>query len=327
MTFDPKSVLKYIILFLIGIGILYLAFKGQDLNRIWVEIKNANFLWVALSAVSLWLAHLLRALRWRLLYHSINYKVNFWHTYHAVIIGYLANLGLPRFGEIVRCSVILRTEKVPMFASIGTVITERLFDVLVLLISGIFLLIFQYELVSGFLYETIYINLNHKIQSLNFLWLIALAVSIIAIIGGLVYLIRKRLSNKFLRILVGLRQGFNSYRRLNSKPLFMLYTSGIWFFYCLSMYLAFSAIQITSGLGFNAAFTALVFSSFAMIAPVQGGIGVFHWMVAQALVLYTISFKDALAYATIIHSSQILLTLIIGTVSLLFVLTKKSKSS
>lgn len=303
-----------------GIGILYLAFKGQDLSRIWQEIKNANFLWIAFSALSIWIAHVLRAVRWRMLYQSINYNVAFWHTYHAVIIGYLANLALPRFGEIGRCTVILKTDKVPMFASIGTVITERLIDVFVLLLSGLLMLIFQYDLVSDFLYKTIYSSTADKIKSLNYLWLLGLFVLVTGLITAVVYLIRKKLSKKFLRIFVGLRQGFGSYRKLKHKPLFILYTFGIWFFYYLSMYLAFSAIQITSGLGFNAAYTALVFSSFAMVAPVQGGIGVFHWMVTQALVLYSIAFKDGLAYATIIHSSQLLLILVLGCLSLFFVL-------
>ncbi|KQR69669.1 lysylphosphatidylglycerol synthase transmembrane domain-containing protein [Pedobacter sp. Leaf176] len=320
MRFYPKSALKYIVLFLLGLGVLYFAFRGQDLNKIWQEIRNANFLWVAISTISVWLAHVLRAMRWRMLYQSINYKVSFWHTYHAVIIGYLANLALPRFGEIGRCSVILKTEKVPMFASIGTVITERLVDVLVLLLSGLLLLTFQYELVSDFLYNTLYSSTADKIKSLNYFWIIGLFVLVVLLITLMSYLIRKKLGRKFLRVFVGLRQGFNSYRKLNNKPLFMIYTFGIWFFYWLSLYLAFSAFQITSGLGFNAAFTSLVFSSFAMIAPVQGGIGVFHWMVAQALVLYSVTFKDGLAYATIIHSSQLLLILILGGLSLFSVL-------
>jgi len=107
--------------------------------------------------------------------------------------------------------------------------------------------------------------------------------------------------------------------------LFLVYTLGIWTFYLLSMYFAFSAIPSTSGLYFDAAFTAVVFSGFAMAAPVQGGIGVFHWVVAQALVLYGISFKDGLAYATIIHSSQVLLILFLGSISLFIVLSKKAK--
>jgi len=326
VTFDLKTALKYIILFLIGIGVLYLAFRGQDLNKIWQEIKNADFLWVTVSAVSVWLAHVLRAMRWRMLYQSVNYKVSFWHTYHAVIIGYLANLALPRFGEIGRCSVILKTEKVPMFASIGTVITERLIDVLVLLLSGLLLLMFQYELVSGFISNTIYSSVVNKIQSLSYFWIVGLSVLLVIIIILVSYLVRKKLGRKFLRIFIGLRQGFNSYRKLDNKPLFMVYTFGIWFFYWLSIYLAFSAIQITTGLRFNAAFTVLVFSSFAMVAPVQGGIGVFHWMVAQALVLYSVTFKEGLAYATIIHSSQLLLILILGSLSLFSVLlTSKNK--
>lgn len=91
MTFDLKTALKYIILFLIGMGVLYLAFRGQDLARIWLEIKTANYFWVATSAISVLIAHVLRALRWQMLYKSIHYNVTFWNTYHAVIIGYLAN--------------------------------------------------------------------------------------------------------------------------------------------------------------------------------------------------------------------------------------------
>ncbi|MBC6113050.1 lysylphosphatidylglycerol synthase transmembrane domain-containing protein [Pedobacter fastidiosus] len=323
MTFDLKTALKYIILLVIGIGVLYLAFKGQDLGRIWVEIKSANFFWVILSSIIVWLAHVLRALRWQMLYKSIQYKVSFWNAYHAVMIGYLANLALPRFGEIGRCSVIHKAEKVPMFASIGTVITERLFDVLVLLLTGLAILIFQYNIVADFLYNTIYLSLANKLQSLNYFWLIGIFFLFLLLIVGTVYFLRKKFSKKFLRIFVSLRQGFGSYGKLKNKPLFLLYTFGIWSFYFLSMYTAFFAIESTSALGLNAAFTAIVFSGFAMVAPVQGGIGVFHWMVGQSLVLYGLAFKDGLAYATIIHSSQVLLILILGSLSLFLVLTKK----
>lgn len=323
MIFDLKTALKYIILFLIGIGVLYLAFRGQDLGKIWQEIKTANYFWVVVSAIAVLIAHVLRALRWQMLYQSIHYKVSFWNAYHAVMIGYLANLALPRFGEIGRCSVIHKAEKVPMFASIGTVITERLFDVLVLFLTSIAMVAFQYEIVSDFLYNAIYLNLVKKLGAINYLWLVAIGLIILAFITVTIYFLRQKFSNKFLRIFVNLRQGFGSYSKLKQKGLFLAYTAGIWLFYSLSMYFAFSAIQATSGLHFNAAFTAIVFSGFAMAAPVQGGIGVFHWMVAQSLVLYAISFKDGLAYSTIIHSSQVLLILVLGSLSLFLILTKK----
>ncbi|QNN42061.1 lysylphosphatidylglycerol synthase transmembrane domain-containing protein [Pedobacter roseus] len=323
MTFDLKTALKYIILFLTGVGVLYLAFRGQDLGKIWLEIKTANYFWVITSAFAVWIAHVLRALRWQMLYQSIHYKVSFWNAYHAVMIGYLANLALPRFGEIGRCSVIHKAEKVPMFASIGTVITERLFDVLVLFLTGLAMLIFQYDIVSDFLYDTIYLNIAKKINTLNYWWLVGIGIVVLLLIVSAIYFLRQKFSKKFLRIFVSLRQGFGSYSKLRQKRLFLIYTLLIWVFYSLSMYFAFSSIQATSGLHFNAAFTAIVFSGFAMAAPVQGGIGVFHWMVAQSLVLYGISFKDGLAYSTIIHSSQVLLILILGSLSLFLILTKK----
>ncbi|TCD12765.1 flippase-like domain-containing protein [Pedobacter frigidisoli] len=324
MTFDLKTALKYIILFLIGIGVLYLAFRGQDLEKIWLEIKSANYFWVFISALAVWIAHVLRALRWQMLYKSIHYKVSFWNAYHAVMIGYLANLALPRFGEIGRCSVIHKAEKVPMFAAIGTVITERLFDVLVLFLTALAMLIFQYEIVSDFLHGTIYLSITKKLSTINYFWLIGIVIITIILVVAAIYFLRQKFSKKFLRIFVSLRQGFGSYSKLKQKGLFLTYTLGIWIFYSLSMYFAFSSIQATSGLHFNAAFTAIVFSGFAMAAPVQGGIGVFHWMVAQSLVLYSIAFKDGLAYATIIHSSQVLLILILGSLSLFIILTKKN---
>jgi len=323
VTFDLKTALKYIILFLIGVGVLYLAFRGQDLGKIWEEIKGADFFWVIVSSFAVWIAHVLRALRWQMLYRSIQYNVGFWNAYHAVIIGYLANLALPRFGEIGRCSVIHKAEKVPMFASIGTVITERLFDVLVLLLTSVAMLVFQYDIVSGFLYHTIYLNLAKKLGSINYLWLLAIGIIVILLIVIAIYLLRQKFSQKFLRIFVSLRQGFGSYSKLKQKGLFLGYTFGIWVFYSLSMYFAFSSIPATSGLHFNAAFTAIVFSGFAMAAPIQGGIGVFHWVVAQALVLYGVLFKDGLAYATIIHSSQVLLILILGSLSLTRIVFRK----
>jgi len=327
VTFDLRTALKFIILFLIGIGVLYLAFRGQDLEKIWQEIKTANYFWVIISAIAVLIAHVLRALRWRMLYQSIHYDVGFWHAYHAVMIGYLANLALPRFGEIGRCSVIRKAAKVPMFASIGTVITERLFDVVMLFLTGLAMLIFQYDIVADFLYQTIYRNLAKKLNELNYWWLVGFSAVILLLIVISIYFLRQKFGKKFLRIFVNLRQGFGSYSKLKEKGLFLTYTLGIWVFYLLSMYFAFSSIPSTSDLHLNAAFTAIVFSGFAMAAPVQGGIGVFHWMVAKSLVLYGISFKDGLAYSTIIHSSQFLLILVLGSLSLFFILTKRDAVS
>ncbi|TDG37159.1 flippase-like domain-containing protein [Pedobacter changchengzhani] len=327
MVVHLKTAIKYIFLFLIGIAVLYFAFKNQDLCKIWLEIKSANYFWILLSVVTVWFAHVLRAMRWQMLYNSISYKVSFWNTYHAVFIGYLANLALPRFGEIAKCSVVHKTANVPLFASIGTVITERLFDIFVLLLTGLALVFFQFNLVFDFLNDTIYANISKQLAGINYLWVLGLLILLLVFVLLIFYLLRKKFNNKFLRILVSLKQGFNSYHKLKNKPLFLVYTFGIWVLYFLSMYFAFFSLAATASLGLNVAYTALVFSSFAMVAPVQGGIGVFHWMVAQALLLHFVPFKDGLAYATIIHSSQLLLVLFLGSASLFVVLTKRRSSN
>jgi len=322
---SSKLATKYLILLTIGFGILYLAFKDQNSEKIWAEIKQANLCWVFISATCVFIANILRALRWRMLYQSINYNVGFWSTFHALIIGYLANLALPRFGEIARCSVLLRTNKIPLSSSIGTVVTERLLDVAVLLLMGVLILLFQYNLVFDFLYQNIYLSLLDRLQTINFYVLAAICFAMI--IGGffIISFLKSKINKKFLRIFIGLKQGINSVTKVKSKTLFTFYTVGIWIFYFLSMYTCFFSIPSTQSLGFSAAFTALVFSSFAMVAPVQGGIGIFHWMVAKALVLYSIPFNEGLTYATIIHSAQVLITLLLGTISLITVLTKKNE--
>lgn len=322
MIVNLKTVVKYIFLFLVGIIILYLAFKGQNLNKIWHEVKSANYFWVGISVVTVWFAHVLRAYRWQMLYTSISFKVSFWNAYHAVFIGYLANLALPRFGEIAKCAVVQKTEKVPLFASIGTVVTERLFDVFVLLLTGVALLCFQFDLVFEFLSETIYASVSKKLIGINYYWVIVIILMVILVVVLAIYFLRKKFNNKFLRVLVSLKQGFTSYYKLKNKGLFLVYTCGIWLLYFLSMYFAFFAIDATAHLGLNVAFTAIVFSGFAMVAPVQGGLGIFHWMVAQALLLHLVPFNDGLAYATIIHSSQLLLILVLGSSSLFLVFKK-----
>lgn len=323
MNFSFKLAIKYLILLISGFGILYLAFKDQDLEKIWAEIKHANLYWVCISATFVLIANILRALRWRMLYQSINYNIGFWSTFHALIIGYLANLALPRLGEIARCSVLLRTNKIPLSSSIGTVVTERLIDVAVLLLMGVLILLFQYNLVFDFLYQTIYLGLIDRLQTINYYIISAVCLCLIIGVFFIISFLKSKINKKFIRVLVGLKQGFNSVTQVKNKTLFIIYTTGIWIFYFISMYTCFFSIESTRNLGFSAAFTALVFSSFAMVAPVQGGIGIFHWMVAKALVLYSIPFNEGLTYATIIHSAQVLITLFLGTISLTAVFTEK----
>lgn len=303
---------------------MYVAFKGQDLNKIWREIRVANLWWIGASVFSIILANILRALRWQMLYVSLRYKVGFLTILMAIYVGYLANLALPRFGELVRCNAVQRRAKVPLFLSIGTVITERLFDLLVLFLAGTAMLIFQYELVAEFLTANIYNNFLPKFGSRHFLLFAGCGIFVLILVCILfVFAFRGRFKSKLIRIYFSLRKGLTSYQKLKRKPLFLFYSVAIWVFYLLSIFAAFFSIESTSSLGLNAAFTAMIFSGLAMAAPVQGGIGIFHWMMAKCLLLYGIAFIDGLAYATLIYAAQLIPTIIVGAIGFWFVFGRK----
>ena len=311
-----KSALRLTFLFFIGVLVLYFAFRGQDLLKIWDEIRLANPLWVAVSLAAITFANILRALRWQMLYFSIGYRrVGFLGTLTAIYVGYLANLALPKFGEIVRCKAIERQSNVPLFLSIGTVITERLFDVILLFISGVAMLIFQHLLVLEFLRENLYEGIISKIQSREFFWLVVAVLFIMALlIVVILKILRGRFKTKLIRIYYLLKKGLSSYQTLDRKLTFIGYSISIWLLYLTSIFAAFFCLDSTANLGLDAAFTALVFSGLAMAAPVQGGIGVFHWMMAKCLLLYGVAFSDGLAYATIIYAVQLLPTIIFGSI-------------
>jgi hypothetical protein len=125
--------IRYLVFLIIGVLLLYLAFKGQDLNKMLSDLKRADFTWVFLSIIASLLAHVMRAYRWNLMIGSLGHGTpSMLNTFHAVIMGYLANLAFPRMGELARCSVISKSDNIPVIKLLGTVIAERMVDLLML---------------------------------------------------------------------------------------------------------------------------------------------------------------------------------------------------
>ncbi|WP_162618513.1 lysylphosphatidylglycerol synthase transmembrane domain-containing protein [Pedobacter yulinensis] len=306
---------KYIFLFLLGLGLLFLAFRGQDMSALWAEIARADPLWVTASAACVVAANVVRAWRWNLLFSSLNFRVSLRNAFTAVMVGYLANLALPRVGEITRCTAVNRSNNIPLYASLGTVVTERLFDVLVLFVTLCGMLAFQYAVVGNFMNGLLNQVLD-RLQTGGFTVLVICCCAAIAVAAFCWWYLRRKKSRSMLRIIAGLKQGLRSFELLKQKAAFVGSSILIWLLYFLSVYLALFSLPATAHLGPQAAYTALVFSGLAMVAPVQGGIGVYHWMVGQALACYLVPFADGLAYATIIHSSQMIFILVVGSLAL-----------
>jgi len=324
-----STFIRYLIFLIIGVLLLYLAFKGQDLNKMFSDLKRADFVWVLFSVIISLLAHVLRAYRWNLMIGSLGHGTpSMMNTFHAVIMGYLANLAFPRMGELARCTVLNKSDKIPVIKLLGTVIAERMVDLLMLGIVFAMAILLEFNLISGFLYKHVLSKLNGRTGDLTLL-IFAFLLIILTVIFFFFLMKKKKwgIYNRISRFLSGMKTGILSVRNLDNKMGFILSSVMIWLFYGLSSYLCFFALKATSSLGPGAALSTLVFGSLAMIAPVQGGIGAFHWMVSEGLIIYGISKSDGLSYALLVHTTQTIVILFIGSLSLILFLKQYTRKN
>jgi hypothetical protein len=323
------SILKYLFLLFISVALLLFAFKGQDFEKLIADLKTADYTWVVISSIACLIAHLLRAFRWQMLINTLGYApVSVKNSFSAVMIGYLANLALPRMGEITRCGVINKTSRIPVNKLIGTVVAERLTDVLMLFIVIVLAISLQFDLIYPFLDLHVFSALNSNLLNWKNIGVLILLMAVAMIIYR--YLKSKanfKIRSKIQELISGFSNGLRSVFSHNNQGVYIMYSILIWAFYYLSTYLCLFSLGATSHLGLSSALSVLVFGSLGMIVPVQGGIGAFHFMVAEGLTLYAVNKSDGLAFATILHSSQTLVILIIGGISLISLLLSPKKIS
>lgn len=312
-------------IFFLGTGVLLIWLVTKDLTpaqeqEIKSAFRNTRY-WLILPTLVLGIAsHWARALRWRLLMQPIGYQPSVFNTFCAVMIGYMANLAIPRLGEITRCGVLSRYEKIPADKLIGTMIAERAVDLLCLAILLALTVLLQLNLVGMFFYQGILLPLQKKFMHLHTgrgLWI--LIISGMACL--LVYFVLKRFSRSDLavrlRLLIrGVGEGIVSIGRLQNKWLFMTYSLLIWGLYFAMVWMGFLAMAETSRLGIKAGLSVLGFGSIGMIVT-QGGIGAYPLLVQKTLLLYDIHPTTGYAFGWVLWLAQTLLILFIGFVSIL----------
>lgn len=327
------NVLKFIFFLSIGMGLLYLAFKGVNLKSLGEDLKHAQYGWLILTFFLGFISHLSRAMRWKLLIAPLGYSPKTSHTFYAVMIGYLSNLAAPRLGEVVRCGSLNKTDKIPFDSLLGTVIVERAIDLLVLVILTLIVFFAKINFFGNFLSQNIFVPLGHKFSGLLSRWIpILLFFIILLVLMVLLFVFRKKLSHihvimKLKKLLSGIANGLKSLYTMKNLPLFLLHTLLIWGMYFLITWIIFFTIPETSGLGPLAGLFILVTGSLGMTVPVQGGIGAYHWIVSLSLTLYGISREKGLVFATIAHESQTLLVILLGAISLILVFLLQKHSS
>ena len=327
------TIVKYLILLLVTGALLLFAFRGMNVNRILHEILHANMFWVALSGLISVIAFVVRAHRWNLLIQPLGYFPSLKNTTCSLMVGYFANLAFPRLGEVSRCGALGKAESIPFNKLLGTVIVERVIDVLSLLICLLLVAVIEFKRLGNFFSENIFNPIIKKIELLTKapVLLGAIIFFFLGLIAALIYFIRKnKIKGKesvISKLVIGFVDGLRSVANLKNPGQFIFHSILIWVLYYLGVYVALYAFTFTTGLGSNAALFLLVAGGIGMSAPVQGGIGAYHLLVSQGLLLYGVSEQNGLAFATLLHSLQLLLIIIFGIISLFVLFTEGKKSS
>lgn len=329
-----KSALRYIISLGLAGGLIWFVFKDINLDDMLKRFAQADWRWIALSCVLLIFAHITRAWRWGMLMEPLGYKPKLLNSTVSVLTGYFANYIVPRMGEVTRCGTLYRLEKIPVNLSFGTVVAERIFDVIILVIMIGLNFILEFDRLSSFFTEIFQSKIQGNGQP-------QAGPNVLLIIGGLIFLagiiavivilrsaslrdklMQNTIIQKIVGFLQGMLEGLLSVRKLKNPGLFFLSTLMIWVFYYLVSYVLFFCIPETSNLGMLAGLTLLVVGAIGMTAPTQGGIGAYHLLVGSVMVLYGLTQKDGITLATFIHGTQMLFMLVIGAFAFLFVLVQ-----
>lgn len=310
--------LKYLAFFAVGIFIFWMLYRDQSFSEIKTVLQNkVNYFWVLVPLVIGLIAHFCRALRWRILIEPLGKKPSRTNTFMAVMIGYLMNLVFPRLGEVSRCGILSQYEDISFTRLIGTVVLERAVDVLMLLFMTLIAVFSEFDAIISYWYNHPQIRLN--LQHVLFSPFTIAIILIIIILLILAY--QHHYTNKFSRkikiIWSNILEGLKTFKTMRRKKEFIFHSILIWVLYFLMLYTGFFALSATSHLSPIAALTTFVFGSIGMVAPVQGGIGAWHFMTKEALGIYGISKQPAIIFALLSHTTMTLLIIVVGLICLI----------
>lgn len=315
------NILKFVISLGVGIALVLWSLKdvsNEQKQMILDTFKKANYFWLFILMMLGLISNFFRAQRWILLLRPIGYNPNYWNTFSAVMAMFFFNLLFPRLGEVMRCTILYKYEKVPVEKSIGTMVLERIIDLVCILILGAIILLLEYQ--------RFYVFFAEIAAKINFIKL-GIAAALVLLIGGIVLFFlnkKKTIHDEIVReehIIIskikGLWQGLISIKDLKEKWEFIFHTLAIWVCYILMPYFGFKCMSETADLGFTAAMAAVFFGGFAMVLT-QGGVGAFQIVIQKILVAYGIGEIIGLSYGWISWTVQTASVIVAGIVSLIF---------
>lgn len=323
-----KQTAKFLLFFGLGIFLLWFTTRSltrEEINKVSDLVLNANLIYVLPSIGALILSHYIRALRWKMLMDPLGKPTKIKNVFLSVMVGYFFNLVFPRLGEVMKCSLMGKYEKMPVDKLIGTMVAERIVDLICLVLVIVLTVFSQIEKVGTYAKEL----LNNLLGKANN----ALALAIIFVVFFLILTIlyyRFKHSEWFIKIkhfFIGIKKGLFTIASIDNKGLFFLHTFFIWFLYLLSIRIGLYSMSEVAHLSWVPSLTILTFGSFAMIAT-QGGIGAYQLAIQKTLTLYGVNEVSGLAFGWLLWSVQTIMLLVTGPISLflLFYTNQKKKS-
>lgn len=312
-SLNIPSWLKTLLFASIGVSLLYFAFKGVDLKAVGKEMGSAKLEWIGLSMLVGLGAVVSRGMRWKLVLDSMGYRSTSWRTSYAIGIGYLINMVFPRAGEVARATALRRSDKIPVDVLLGTIIVERLIDLIIVSILLGLTLILTYPELQKLLASTQGSQPAANEGGIPWIW-ITLALIMLA-----TWFLRKRFfesapGQRVQSFLRGLSQGFTSIVRLDNPWAYLGHTAFIWASYFVMIYVCFFAMPATENIEVDQSLFVMMAASMGIVVPVPGGVGAYHYLVAKALEVLAVPYPEGLAFATLVHASQTIMLMSTGVI-------------
>ena len=322
-----RTFLKIILPLAFGCLLLWYLYSKMDLNEIWEVIRKGVRYDIILFSLLFGLgANIMRGLRWGLLIRSLGDKVRTHNVIYAVLGNYAVNLVLPRVGEVWRCGMITKYDKIPFTRLLGTLLIDRVSDTVMVGLITCSIILFNFGFFQDFFAKNP--SLLEGFQSMfNSIWIYIIGVSfIIGIWFVFTYMSNFTLVKKAKSMLQNIWEGMKSVWLMKQKGLFLIQTLLIWIGYFFYFYITFFAFDFTQDLGIVVGLIAFTMGSIAVAVPVQGGIGPWHFMVIATLVCFGVKETDAAAFALVVHTVQTIwlgLTGLVGVIALPIINRKK----
>lgn len=332
-----KNILQFALSLGLGSTILYFVYQNQSksyvaecvakgnaaeacnlMDKLVADFQQTNYGWIALVMLAFLVSNYSRTAKWMILLKPLGYRPRFINGYLSILVAYFTNLFIPRIGEVIRAGVFSKYEKIPVEKVMGTIVVDRVVDVLCLLLAFGLALLFEFDKLWGYIEESGGSGAAGSGSNLKWILLAGFAA-----VAGLVFLLRKQLAQtaifqKILKMVAGFWEGMRTVGQLDRPWLFVFHSLNIWVLYFLMTWLGFKAFGPTSHLDMRAALTVFAFGTLGMVIPSPGGMGTFQGLVTGVLTLfYGINGNDAFSVANIIFFLiQIGLNAVMGLIAL-----------